>query len=689
MTESHAADVVDRLWRAYAPFQRGRNTFGDLTSMLAILVLARFVELVGDPRDEFVKRWARAVTEAPIGVSPLIDLRAAMKSASRHTRFPLPDLPNLNAGLLGGDEEPDDVPWAAAFLTALERRPTVAEAGLPEVCELLLERHVQESTFSAGEFYTPRAVARLLIELASPQPGDRILDPACGSGGILAAAAQRIAEPGHVDGASFEAYTTDRSNLRLAMMNLAIHGVDRPVVRASDPVALFRSRGNGLVDRVVSNPPFNQRIKDVDIADWPFGQPPESNANFAWLQLAWTRLSKNGTATMIMPPRAAWSAGREAEIRRRMIASGALFGIIALPPNLFTHTSIPVHIWMLARDKSRHLPIDDTNAVLFIDASRLGTQVPRQPRALTAEDVERISSRLHAWRRSPRATPDEPGFSRSVAHEEILENDGSLDPRRYVDAQEERPTTALDISRMLDELDRHEGATSNSSVDLQKSLSMCERLTRSRMEPPVLLRNIVSGTVEGVFEDLKPGLLLAGPSGSLIHAEDYVDAGGIPVVMPKDLTGNGFSVASIRYITEHQAEGLERFRLNHGDVVLARRGELGRCAVVREEQQGWICGTGCFVLRPPAELDADYFAAYLRSPEARKWLEAHSTGSTTMKTISLNVLGELPVVLPDLGVQQAIADVMMRLDKHERLLREQLELTQKIRRDALNGLLVS
>jgi type I restriction enzyme M protein len=690
VTESHAVDVVDRLWRAYAPFQRGRNTFGDLTSMLAILILARFVELVGEPRDEFVKRWARAVAEAPIGVSPLIDLRAAMRSASRHTRFPLPDLPHLNAGFLAGDEESDDVPWVAAFLTALERRPTVAEAGFPEVCELLLERHVQESTFSAGEFYTPRAVARLLIELASPQPGDRILDPACGSGGILAAAAQRIAEPGRVDGASFEAYATDRSNLRLAMMNLAIHGVDRPVVRASDSVALFQSRGNGLVDRVVSNPPFNQRVEDVDIAGWPFGQPPESNANFAWLQVAWTRLSENGTATMIMPPRAAWSDGREAEIRRRMIASGVLFGIIALPPNLFTHTSIPVHIWMLARDKSRHLPIDDTNTVLFIDASRLGTQVPRQPRALTAEDVERISSRLHAWRRSPRATPDEPGFSRSVAHEEILENNGSLDPRRYVDAQEERPTTALDMGRMLDELDRHEGATSSSSVDLQKSLSMCERLTRSRMEPPrVLLRSIVSGTVEGMFEDSKPGLLLAGPSGSLIRAEDYVDAGGIPVVMPKDMTDNGFSVASIRYITEHQAEGLERFRLNHGDVVLARRGELGRCAVVREEQHGWICGTGCFMLRPPAELDADYFAAYLRSPKARKWLEAHSTGSTTMKTISLNVLGELPVILPDLGVQQAIANVMTRLDEHERLLGEQLALTQKMRRDALNGLLAS
>lgn len=689
VTQSSAAGVVDRLWRAYAPFQRGRNTSGDLTSMLAILVLARFVETVGEPTDDFVKRWGRAVAEAVIGISPLADLHAAMMSASRDTRFPLPDLRSLNVGLLGSDAEADDVPWVAAFLTALDRRPTLAEAGLSEVCELFLERHVQESTISAGEFYTPRAVARLVIELASPQPGERILDPACGTGGLLAAAARRIAEPGRVEGASFEAYATDRSNPPLAMLNLASHGVDRPVVRTSDPMSQFQSRGNSLVDLVVGNPPFNQRIEDADIAGWPFGPPPESNANFAWLQLAWTRLSENGTATMIMPPRAAWSNGREAEIRKSMIASGALLGIIALPPNLFTHTAIPVHIWMLARDKSHHLPTGDTNAVLFIDASRLGTQASRQPRVLTAEDMERISGRLHAWRRSPRATPDEPGFSRSVTHEEILENDGSLDPRLYVDVEHEQPTTALDTSRMLDELDWHDRATSSSSDDLRESFSMFERLTRSGIAAPrVPLRRIMSGTVEGVL-DSTPGQLLAGPSGSLIRAEDYVDAGGIPVVMPKDLTGNGFSVASIRYITEYQAGGLERFRLHRGDVVLARRGELGRCAVVREEQQGWVCGTGCFVLRPPAELNTDYFAAYLRSPKARKWLEAHSTGSMTMKTISLNVLGELPVVLPDLGAQQVIAEAMMRLDEHERLLREQLALTQKIRRDALNGLLVS
>ena len=678
-----AAAVVDRLWRAYAPYQRGRYAFNDLTSMLSLLVLARFVESVRAADGDFVRQWDRALAEARIGVSPLMDLRAAIASAGGHAGFPVPAL--RDAGFPSGDEQSDDVPWIAAFLAALDERPTPIEAGLAEVGELLVERLVQESAYPSGEFHTPPTLARLLVELAAPRPGDRILDPACGSGSLLAAAVQRAAGPGRVDGASFEAFATNRGNLQLAMMNLAVHGVERPAVRASDALTQFETQGNRLFDRVVSNPPFNQRIENIGRARWPFGRPPESSANFAWLQLAWSRLSENGIATIIMPRAAAWSPGREAEIRRAMIAEGALLGVIALPANLFPQTSVPVDVWLLARKKSRHLPDGEANAVLFVDAGRLGTRAPRQSHVLTAKDRERISSRVHEWLDSPRATHDEPGFSRSVPEAEILGNEGSLDPRQYVHS-EDRPTTAPDLRRMLDDLVRGAGAASNSGFDLETGLSTCEQLTSTGSEPPrEPLGRVLSGSVAGAPEEPTPGRLLAGPSGSLVRAEDYVDSGGIPVVMPKDLTGHGFDPDSTRAISERQAEDLGRFRLREGDVVLARRGELGRCAVVRAEQDGWICGTGCFVLRPPAWLDADYFAAYLRSAEARAWLDGHSTGSTTLKTISLDVLAELPVALPDLGTQQAIAVMMRQLDEHERLLREQLALTAKIRQGALTG----
>ena len=101
---------------------------------------------------------------------------------------------------------------------------------------------------------------------------------------------------------------------------------------------------------MVSNPPFNQRIEDVGISGWPFGRPPGSKANFAWLQLAWARLSENGLAAMIMPRQAAWSGGREAEIRKAMITSRAVLGIIALPPDsLHPHHRSRTHLDPRAR----------------------------------------------------------------------------------------------------------------------------------------------------------------------------------------------------------------------------------------------------------------------------------------------------------------------------------------------------
>lgn len=157
--------------------------------------------------------------------------------------------------------------------------------------------------------------------------------------------------------------------------------------------------------------------------------------------------------------------------------------------------------------------------------------------------------------------------------------------------------------------------------------------------------------------------------------------------MPKDISDVGFIVDGIRCISEQHAERLDRFRLNRGDVVVARRGDLGRCAVVGEEQQGWVCGTGCFVISPPDTVDSHYLAAFLRSPEAREWLDAHSTGSLALQTISLEVLGTLPVVLPDLDAQRSIGEVMSSFDAHERRLLDQLATMRGIRSRALSSFL--
>ncbi|MFJ1752103.1 N-6 DNA methylase [Kitasatospora sp. NPDC088134] len=678
-----AEAVVDGLWRAYAPYQRGRGS-GDLPSMLALLVMAYSVESElrsgpGEPSDA-ARRWTRALAEASAGAPPLVDLRAVARDIAEQLQLSPLSWPDFEFGGSFGDES-DDLAWVTAFLRALRELPLLDGPGLAEVCELLIERHAREGALPSGEFYTPSAVASLLVDMTGVRRGDRILDPACGTGGMLVAAARQLAEEGPVDGDSLEAYAVDRGNLRLAALNLAVHGVERPRVGQSDPVALMQGRGAGYADLVISNPPFNQRTLDSRRVRWPFGPPPDSNANFAWLQLAWSRLSEQGQAAMVMPPSASWVGGSEGAIRRDMIARGAVLGIVALPPNLFLNTTTAVHVWLLARDRAHH-PVG-SDGVIFVDAGRLGTQHPRQPRTLSEEETRRIVDRVGTWLRNG-GRGDEPGFSRVVAHADVIGNAGNLDPRLYVRSGSGEVEGAGGLGDRLAQLEREERAMSSAELrwifDTQS-----EAADRSAAPVAVPLRTVVRQAGSS-WSPVREGLL-AGPSGSLLHAHDYVAEGGVPVVMPRDLTDNGFVPSGIKCVSAEKAEQLARFRLAPGDVVVARRGELGRCAVVREEQAGWVCGTGCFVVTPSEAVTSDYLAAFLRSAEARAWLAERSTGSIGLQTVSLKVLGDLPVVVPDREVQQAITDFTVRLDEHEQLMRKQLELLRSIRSGAVRGFL--
>ncbi|MFF4344141.1 N-6 DNA methylase [Kitasatospora sp. NPDC001540] len=670
-----AAEVAERLWRAYAPYRRGRGTAGDLDAMLAILVLAAFAEAEGRPGNDFAKRWKRASAEATAGFSPVAELRGALQEAARHPGFPLPWSADLDLG--GGA---DDAAWMTAFVAALDRGPGLGEVAAADVCELLLQRHAVEGALPGGEFYTPRGVADLLVGLADPRPGERIMDPACGTGSVLAAAARHLAGRGLAGDSAFEAYAVDRSNVRPAMLNLALHGVSVPRVELADPATLLRDRNLGRADRVLSNPPFNQRIDGW--GQQRFIAPPESSSNFAWLQLAWSQLKEGGTAAVVMPARAAWAGGAEASVRREMVARGAVLAVIALPTHLFAGTNIAVHVWVLGRG-GRSRPAHRSDSVLLVDARNAGRRSSERPRVLSGEDVDRVSDRFRRWFGGSEPM-DEPGFSRSVSYAELIENAGNLDPRTYLRTESE-PGRAADLSAVLADFERRNREASELGAELAQIAGAQDQLAQDGIRcRNLLLKDVVNG---GATADGRPVRLLAGPSGSLIRAQDYVEAGGIPVVMPKDISDIGFSEDGIKYISEQHAERLDRFRLNRGDIVVARRGDLGRCAVVGEEERGWVCGTGCFVISPPDTVDPHYLAAFLRSPGAREWLDTHATGSLALRTISLEVLGMLPVALPDLDAQRAIGEVMASFDAHERRLLDQLAATRDIRSKALDSFL--
>ena len=147
-----------------------------------------------------------------------------------------------------------------------------------------------------------------------------------------------------------------------------------------------------------------------------------------------------------------------------------------------------------------------------------------------------------------------------------------------------------------------------------------------------------------------------GPFGSMLHKADYVE-NGIPLVNPINMVEEGIVVDRSMLVSEMTRSRLSRYVLKEGDVVVARRGEIGRCAVVGADEAGWLCGTGSFFIRPKAHTDSHFLAHLLRSPEYRERLEASSTGAT-MKNLSNTTLGGLSVSVPPLAEQQRIVGVL-------------------------------
>ncbi|CAM5476987.1 hypothetical protein SBADM41S_11367 [Streptomyces badius] len=214
-----------------------------------------------------------------------------------------------------------------------------------------------------------------------------------------------------------------------------------------------------------------------------------------------------------MPARAAWAGGAEALIRREMVARGAVLAVIALPAYLFAGTNIAVHIWVLGRGR-RSRPVHRSDSVLLVDARGAGRQFSERPRVLSSEDVGHIAERFRLWSETSEEV-DEPGFSRSVAYAELIEN--ATRSRSYL-RTESGPGGATDLSAALADFERRNRETSELGAELAQIAGAQDQLAQDGVRCQNLpLKDVVSGetTVAG-----RPVRLLAGPSGSLLRAQD-------------------------------------------------------------------------------------------------------------------------------------------------------------------------
>jgi type I restriction enzyme M protein len=323
--------------------------------------------------------------------------------------------------------------------------------GFGQVYEYFLGKFAMAEGQKGGQFFTPMSIVRLIVEIIEPFSG-KILDPACGSGGMFVQSARFVEEHRSAATDRLSVYGQERveETVKLAKMNLAVHGLGGQVRQANayyeDPYDLV-----GQFDYVLANPPFNvNRVDKAKLADdtarFPFGMPRSDNANYLWMQLFYSALNEKGRAGFVMANSAADAGGSELEIRRKLIEDRAVDVIVSIGSNFFYTVTLPCTLWFYDRGKKG---TERADQVLFIDARKTFHQIDRAHREFLPKHIEFLANIARLYRDETPETGDGSaelmaeafpdgtyldvaGLCRAASLDEIEAQGWSLNPGRYV-----------------------------------------------------------------------------------------------------------------------------------------------------------------------------------------------------------------------------------------------------------------
>ena len=358
-----------------------------------------------------------------------------------------------------------------------------------KIYEYFLGKFAMNEGSHGGEFFTPTSVVKLIVSVIQPFHG-KILDPACGSGGMFVQSAEFVEEHKKhaIDVISIYGQEKTRETVNLCKMNLAVHGLSGDILQGNSYYEDMHDMV-GKFDFVMANPPFNvnsidkDRIKN-DRRRFPFGMPSVDNGNYLWIQLFYSALNEKGRAGFVMANSASDARASEQEIRKKLLEDRVIDVMVAVGSNFFYTVTLPCTLWFLDKGKKNS---DRKDKVLFIDARKIYTQIDRAHREFTPEQIEFISNIVRLYRGEKIETvhgsekliketfpkgkyQDVAGLCKVATLKEIEEQGFSINPGRYVGVVNEKGD-GFDFKKRFKELNEELEILNKEANELEKQIA--------------------------------------------------------------------------------------------------------------------------------------------------------------------------------------------------------------------------